>query len=115
MARKRTRWILALAGAALAAVLSACGSGSDGGSHYNLRAEEVEVVRGRAAPRPPDGIAAPPPPGWASACPPTLPWDSPPVGGTGHNDLPTPGQPKRSYGYPAPTIPGVPGPKPGTW
>lgn len=44
MARKRTRWILALAGAALAAVLSACGSGSDGGSYYNLRAEEVERV-----------------------------------------------------------------------
>lgn len=44
MARKRTRGILALAGAALAAVLSACGSGSDGGSHYNLRAEEVERV-----------------------------------------------------------------------
>lgn len=44
MARKRTRGILALAGAALAAVLSACGRGSDGGSHSHLRAEEVERV-----------------------------------------------------------------------
>lgn len=44
MARQRIRWTLALAGAALAAVLSACGSGSDGGSHYNLQAEEVERV-----------------------------------------------------------------------
>ena len=42
MARKSSWRILALA--ALALTLSACGSGSDGGSHYNLRAEEVERV-----------------------------------------------------------------------
>ena len=42
MARKRSWRILALA--ALALTLTACGSGSDGGSHYNLRAEEVERV-----------------------------------------------------------------------
>ena len=42
MARKSSWRILALA--ALALTLSACGSGSDGGSHYNLRAEDVDRV-----------------------------------------------------------------------
>ena len=42
MARKRSWRILALA--ALALTLSACGSGSDGGSHYNLQAEDVDRV-----------------------------------------------------------------------
>ena len=42
MARKRSWRILALA--ALALTLSACGSGSDGGSHYNLQAEDVGRV-----------------------------------------------------------------------
>lgn len=42
MARKRTRGILALAGAALAAVLSACGRGSQG--RYGT-IEDPEVIR----------------------------------------------------------------------
>lgn len=42
MARKSSWRILALA--ALALTLSACGSGSDGGSHYNLQAEDVDRV-----------------------------------------------------------------------
>ncbi len=42
MARKRSWRILALA--ALALTLSACGRGSDGGSHYNLQAEDVDRV-----------------------------------------------------------------------
>ena len=42
MARKSSWRILALA--ALVLTLSACGSGSDGGSHYNLQAEDVDRV-----------------------------------------------------------------------
>ena len=43
MARKSSWRILALA--ALALTLSACGSGSDGGSHYNLHLQAEDVDR----------------------------------------------------------------------